>query len=90
MVAEDELTRLRSTGSHVAVSGDGGDAMGRVVCSGSPTSSFSTGTCQQQQPGVGGVVDRLGDDDLIYVPDVADYAYADHNVAEWFGLYGLV
>ncbi|KAJ1291611.1 hypothetical protein BS78_02G328500 [Paspalum vaginatum] len=37
VVAEEELTRFRSA----AVSGDGGDVMGRVVCGGSPTSSFS-------------------------------------------------
>ncbi|GJN32895.1 hypothetical protein PR202_gb21437 [Eleusine coracana subsp. coracana] len=90
-VAEEELTRLRSSaGSHIAVSGD---AMGgRVVCSGSPTSSFSTGTCHQQQPGIsGGGVDHLGDDvDLIYVPDVADYVYADNGLVEWFSLYGLM
>jgi homeobox-leucine zipper protein len=88
VVAEEELTRLKSAGSH-AVSGDGWDAMGRVACSGSPSSSsFSTGFCHQQ-PGVGGV-DRLGDDDRIYVPDVADYGYADNSVVEWFSLYGLV
>ncbi|TVU38208.1 hypothetical protein EJB05_11565 [Eragrostis curvula] len=82
VVAEDELTRLRSAGNH-AVSGDGGDVMGgRVVCSASPSSSFSTGTCQQ--PGVGGV-----DDDLIYVPDVTDFGYSDNSVVEWFSLYGL-
>ncbi|CAN6168584.1 unnamed protein product [Urochloa humidicola] len=83
-VTEDELARLRSAAGSHAVSGDGGDAMmGRVVCSGSPSSSFSTGgTCQQ--PGVGGG-DHLGDDDLLYVPD---YAYADSSVVEWFSLYG--
>ncbi|OEL27316.1 Homeobox-leucine zipper protein HOX14 [Dichanthelium oligosanthes] len=84
-VTEEELTRLRSAGSH-AVSGDGGDVMGRVVCSASPSSSFSTGTCYQQ-PGVGGGGDHLGDDDLLYVPD---YAYADNSVVEWFSLYGLM
>ncbi|XP_062188050.1 homeobox-leucine zipper protein HOX14-like [Phragmites australis] len=84
VVTEDELTRLRSaTGSH-AVSGDGRDAMGRVVCSGSPSSSFSTGTCQQ--PGVGGG-DHLGDDDLLYVPD---YANSDNTLVEWFSLYGMI
>jgi homeobox-leucine zipper protein len=87
VVAEEELTRLRSAGSH-AVSGDGGDVMGRVVCSGSPSSSFSTGTCHQQ-PVVGGV-DRLGDDELIYVPDVVDYAYVENSVVEWFSLYGMM
>ncbi|KAL6856185.1 hypothetical protein ACP4OV_018987 [Aristida adscensionis] len=83
---EEELTRLRSAGSQShAVSGDGGEAMGRVVvCSASPSSSFSTGTCQP--PGVGGG-DHLGDDDLLYVPD---YAYADNSVVEWFSLYGLM
>ncbi|KAF8669387.1 hypothetical protein HU200_051732 [Digitaria exilis] len=79
-VAEEELTRLRSAGSH-AVSGGGGDVMGRVVCSGSPSSSFSTGTCQQPSG------DHLGDDDLLYVPE---YAYADNSVVEWFSLYGLM
>lgn len=84
VLAEEELTRFRSAGSH-AVSGDGGDVvMGRAVCSGSPSSSFSTGTCHQ--PGVGGG-DHLGDDDLLYV---TDYAYADNSVVEWFSLYGLM
>lgn len=86
VLAEEELTRFRSAGSH-AVSGDGGDVMGRAVCSGSPSSSFSTGTCQQPGVDVGGG-DHLGDDDqLLYVPD---YAYADNSVAEWFSLYGLM
>ncbi|CAN6219372.1 unnamed protein product [Urochloa humidicola] len=86
-VTEDELARLRSAAASHAVSGDGGDAMmGRVVCSGSPSSSFSTGgTCQQ--PGVGGG-DHLGDDDLLYV--VPDYAYADSSVVEWFSQYGMM
>ncbi|KAL6656851.1 hypothetical protein ACP70R_004631 [Stipagrostis hirtigluma subsp. patula] len=85
VVTEEELARLRSAASQShAVSGDGGDAMGRVVCSASPSSSFSTGTCQQK--GVGGG-DHLGDDDLLYVPD---YAYADNSVVEWFSLYGLM
>ncbi|PUZ72670.1 hypothetical protein GQ55_2G413100 [Panicum hallii var. hallii] len=82
-VTEEELARVRSAAGSHAVSGDGGDAMGRVVCSGSPSSSFSTGTCQQH-PGVGGG-DHLGDDDLLYVPD---YDYADTSVVEWFSLYG--
>ncbi|KAG2646440.1 homeobox-leucine zipper protein HOX14-like [Panicum virgatum] len=82
-VTEEELARVRSAAGSHAVSGDGGDAMGRVVCSGSPSSSFSTGTCQQ--PCVGGG-DHLGDDDLLYVPD---YAYADNSVVEWFSLYGI-
>ncbi|XP_062190288.1 homeobox-leucine zipper protein HOX14-like [Phragmites australis] len=86
VLTEEQLTRLRSVGSqNYAVSGDGADAMGRLVCSGSPTSSFSTGTCQQ--PGVG-VGDHLGDDDLFYVPDYA--GYADNSVVEWFSLYGLM
>lgn len=86
VLAEEELTRFRSAGSH-AVSGDGGDVMGRAVCSGSPSSSFSTGTYQQPGVDVGGG-DHLGDDDqLFYVPD---YAYADNSVAEWFSLYGLM
>jgi homeobox-leucine zipper protein len=84
-ITEEELARLRSTAGSHAVSGDGGDAMGRVVCSGSPSSSFSTGTCQQ--PGVVGG-DHLGDDDLLYVPDYA--CYPDNSVAEWFSLYGLM
>ncbi|ONM24726.1 homeobox-leucine zipper protein HOX14 [Zea mays] len=77
VLAEEELARFRSVGSH-AISGDGGDAMmGRAVCSGSPSSSFSTGTCQQP-----------GDDDLLYFPD---YAYADNSVVdEWFRMYGLM
>ena len=85
VLAEEELTRFRSTGSHAA-SGDGADVMGRAVCSGSPSSSFSTGTCQQPGVDVGGG-DHLGDDDLYYVPD---YAYADNSVVEWFILYGLM
>ena len=79
----EELARVRSAAGSHAVSGDCGVAMGRVVCSGSPSSSFSTGTCQQ--PCVGGG-DHLGDDDLLYVPD---YAYADNSVVEWFSLYGI-
>ncbi|NP_001140916.1 Homeobox-leucine zipper protein HOX14-like [Zea mays] len=85
VLAEEELTRFRSAGNH-AVSGDGGDVMARAVCSGSPSSSFSTGTCQQPGGGGGGG-DHLGDDDLLYVPD---YAYADSSVVEWFSLYGLM
>lgn len=86
MLTEEELTRFRSAGSqsHAVSGGDAGDVMGRAVCSGSPSSSFSTGTCHQ--PGVG-VGDRLVDDDLLYVPD---YAYADNSVVEWFSLYGLM
>ncbi|CAL5083728.1 unnamed protein product [Urochloa decumbens] len=83
-VAEDEVARLRSAAATHAASGDGGDATGRVVSSGSPSSSFSTGT--DQQPGGGGG-DHLGDDDLLYVPD---YAYADSSVVEWFSLYGMM
>lgn len=83
VVTEEEVRRLRSAGSH-AVSGDGGDVAGRGFCGGSPSSSFSTGTCQQ--PGVGGG-DHLGDDDLMYVPE---YGYADNSVVEWFSLYGLM
>jgi hypothetical protein len=78
VLAEEELARFRSAGSH-AISGDGGDdaMMGRAVCSGSPSSSFSTGTCQQP-----------GDDELLYFPD---YAYADNSVVdEWFRMYGLM
>ncbi|PWZ14930.1 Homeobox-leucine zipper protein HOX14 [Zea mays] len=86
VLAEEELTRFRSAGNH-AVSGDGGDVMARAVCSGSPSSSFSTGTCQQPGGGGGGGGDHLGDDDLLYVPD---YAYADSSVVEWFSLYGLM
>ncbi|RCV13722.1 hypothetical protein SETIT_2G368600v2 [Setaria italica] len=82
-ITEEELARLRSAAGSHAVSGDGGDAMGRVVCSGSPSSSFSTGTCQQP-----GVRDHLGDDDLLYVPDYA--CYPDNSVVEWFSLYGLM
>ncbi|CAM0145395.1 unnamed protein product [Urochloa decumbens] len=80
-VAEDEVARLRSAVASHAVSGDGGDATGRVVSSGSPSSSFSTGT--DQQPGG----DHLGADDLLYVPD---YAYADSSIVEWFSLYGMM
>ncbi|XP_006657887.1 homeobox-leucine zipper protein HOX14 [Oryza brachyantha] len=86
VVAEEEVRRLRSAGttSHTA-SAEGGDLVGRgVVCAGSPSSSFSTGTCQP--PGVGGG-DHLGDDDLMYVPE---YGYADNSVVEWFSLYGLI
>uniref|UniRef100_A0A0D9X0T4 Homeobox-leucine zipper protein n=1 Tax=Leersia perrieri TaxID=77586 RepID=A0A0D9X0T4_9ORYZ len=88
VVAEDELRRSRSAGSHT-VSGEGGDMAGRgggsgACVAGSPSSSFSTGTCQP--PGVGGG-DGIGDDDLIYVPE---YGYADNSVVEWFSLYGLI
>ena len=46
-VTEEELARVRSAAGSHAVSGDGGDTMGRVVYNRSPSSSFSTGTCQQ-------------------------------------------
>lgn len=87
-VIEEEVTRLRSAGSCHATSGDGAGHHG------SPSSSFSTGTCHhQQQPGFTGGADvMLGNDDLMmYVPD-AEYggAYADTSVAEWFSLYGLM
>ena len=59
----EEMARVRSaTGSH-AVSGDGGDTMGRVVYNRSPSSSFSTGTCQQPCAGGG---DHLVDNDLLW------------------------
>nr|BAO96093.1 homeodomain leucine zipper protein class 1 [Hordeum pusillum] len=45
---EEEVRRLRSAAGSHGASGDGGDAAGAVgVCGGSPSSSFSTGTCQQ-------------------------------------------
>nr|AYN72548.1 homeodomain leucine zipper protein class 1 [Brachypodium pinnatum] len=86
---EEEVRRLRSVGSCHAASGDG------AAHHGSPSSSFSAGTChQQQQPGLSGGADVMpGNDDLMtmYVPD-AEYGgpYADTNVAEWFSLYGLM
>ncbi|KAF0908399.1 hypothetical protein E2562_025070 [Oryza meyeriana var. granulata] len=86
VVAEEEVRRLRSAGNHT-VSGEGGDIVGHgggTCVAGSPSSSFSTGTCQP--PGVGGG-DHLGDDDLMYVPE---YSYADNSVVEWFSLYGLI
>nr|BAO96098.1 homeodomain leucine zipper protein class 1 [Hordeum chilense] len=56
---EEEVRRLRSAAGSHGASGDGGDAAGAVgVCGGSPSSSFSTGTCQQH-PGFSGA-DVLG------------------------------
>ncbi|KAL5198849.1 hypothetical protein ABZP36_002361 [Zizania latifolia] len=90
VVAEEEVRLLRSAGSLAPISGEGGDIVGGrgvLVCGGSPSSSFSTGTCQP--PGVGGSggADHLGDDDLMYVPE---YGYADNSVFEWFSLHGLI
>ncbi|KAL5196947.1 hypothetical protein ABZP36_000459 [Zizania latifolia] len=90
VVAEEEVRRLRSSRSHT-ISGEGGDIVGGravLVCGGSPSSSFSTGTCHCQPPGVGGGGDHLGDDDLLHV--VPEYGYADNSVVEWFSLYGLI
>uniref|UniRef100_A0A0E0QAD2 Homeobox-leucine zipper protein n=1 Tax=Oryza rufipogon TaxID=4529 RepID=A0A0E0QAD2_ORYRU len=89
VVAEEEVRRLRSAaGSHTA-SGEGGDIMGLggsgACVAGSPSSSFSTGTCQPPSFGGG---DHLGDDDLVYVPEYG--GYADNSVVEWFSLYGLI
>nr|BBB04290.1 homeodomain leucine zipper protein Vrs1 [Hordeum vulgare subsp. vulgare] len=62
---EQEVRRLRSAAGSHGASVDGGHAAGAVgVCGGSPSPSFSTGTCQQQ-PGFSGA-DVLGrDDDLM-------------------------
>uniref|UniRef100_A0A0E0EDM6 Homeobox-leucine zipper protein n=1 Tax=Oryza meridionalis TaxID=40149 RepID=A0A0E0EDM6_9ORYZ len=91
VVAEEEVRRLRSAaGSHTA-SGEGGDIMGLgggACVAGSPSSSFSTGTCQPPSFGGGGGGDHLGDDDLVYVPEYG--GYAGNSVAEWFSLYGLI
>nr|AYN72565.1 homeodomain leucine zipper protein class 1 [Heteranthelium piliferum]AYN72566.1 homeodomain leucine zipper protein class 1 [Heteranthelium piliferum]AYN72567.1 homeodomain leucine zipper protein class 1 [Heteranthelium piliferum]AYN72568.1 homeodomain leucine zipper protein class 1 [Heteranthelium piliferum] len=75
---EEEVRRLRSAAGSHGASGDG-----------SPSSSFSTGTCQQH-PGFSGA-DVLGaDDDLMMcVPEYG--CYADSSVVEWFSLYnGLI
>nr|AYN72409.1 homeodomain leucine zipper protein class 1 [Hordeum marinum] len=67
---EEEVRRLRSAAGSHGPSGDGGDAAGAVgVCGGSPSSSFSTGTCQQH-PGFSGA-DVLGPDDdlMMCVPE---------------------
>ncbi|KAG8079978.1 hypothetical protein GUJ93_ZPchr0007g3955 [Zizania palustris] len=91
VVAEEEVRLLRSAGSLVApISGEGGDIVGGravLVCGGSPSSSFSTGTCQPPGVSGGGGADHLGDDDLMYVPE---YGYADNSVFEWFSLHGLI
>nr|AYN72559.1 homeodomain leucine zipper protein class 1 [Eremopyrum triticeum]AYN72561.1 homeodomain leucine zipper protein class 1 [Eremopyrum triticeum] len=89
---EEEVRRLRSAAGCHGASGDGGDAAGAVgVCGGSPSSSFSTGTCQQH-PGFSGA-DVLGPDDdlMMYVPEYGG-GYADSSVVEWFSLYqyGLI
>nr|BAO96118.1 homeodomain leucine zipper protein class 1 [Hordeum pusillum] len=86
---EEEVRRLRSGSGSQAASGDGGDAAGAVgLCGGSPSSSFSTGTCQQH-PGFSGA-DVLGPDDdlMMCVPEYG--GYADSSVLEWFSLYGLI
>nr|BAO96111.1 homeodomain leucine zipper protein class 1 [Hordeum marinum subsp. gussoneanum] len=67
---EEEVRRLRSAAGSHGASGDGGDAAGAVgVCGGRPSSSFSTGTCQQH-PGFSGA-DVLGpdDDQMMCVPE---------------------
>nr|AYN72592.1 homeodomain leucine zipper protein class 1 [Elymus tauri] len=87
--AEEEVRRLRSAAGSHGASGDGGDAAGAVgACGGSPSSSFSTGTCQQH-PGFSGA-DVLGPDDdlMMCVPEYG--GYADSSVVEWFSLYGLI
>nr|AYN72593.1 homeodomain leucine zipper protein class 1 [Elymus tauri] len=86
---EEEVRRLRSAAGSHGASGDGGDAAGAVgACGGSPSSSFSTGTCQQH-PGFSGA-DVLGPDDdlMMCVPEYG--GYADSSVVEWFSLYGLI
>nr|AYN72499.1 homeodomain leucine zipper protein class 1 [Aegilops longissima] len=86
---EEEVRRLRSAAGSHGASGNGGDAAEAVgACGGSPSSSFSTGTCQQH-PGFSGA-DVLGaDDDLMMcVPEYG--GYADSSVVEWFSLYGLI
>nr|AXL93697.1 class I homeodomain-leucine zipper protein 14 [Lolium perenne] len=87
---EEEVRRLRSAAGSHAPSGDGGDAAGAVVaCGGSPSSSFSAGTCHQQHPGFSGQ-DVMGPDDdlMMCVPEYG--GYADSSVVEWFSLYGLM
>nr|AXL93683.1 class I homeodomain-leucine zipper protein 14 [Lolium arundinaceum] len=87
---EEEVRRLRSAAGSHAASGDGGDAAGAVgVCGGSPSSSFSAGTCHQQHPGFSGQ-DVMGPDDdlMMCVPEYG--GYADSSVVEWFSLYGLM
>nr|AYN72573.1 homeodomain leucine zipper protein class 1 [Psathyrostachys juncea] len=87
---EGEVRRLRSAAGSHGASGDGGDAAGAVgVCGESPSSSFSTGTCQQH-PGFSGA-DVLGPDDdlMMCVPEYGG-GYADSSVVEWFSLYGLI
>nr|BAO96106.1 homeodomain leucine zipper protein class 1 [Hordeum brachyantherum subsp. californicum] len=67
---DEEVRRLRSAAGSHGASGDGGDAAGVVgVCGGSPSSSFSTGTCQQH-PGFSGA-DVLGpeDDLMMCIPE---------------------
>nr|BAO96136.1 homeodomain leucine zipper protein class 1 [Hordeum marinum subsp. gussoneanum] len=86
---EEEVRRLRSGAGSQAASGNGGDAAGAVgLCGGSPSSSFSTGTCQQH-PGFSGA-DVLGPDDdlMMCVPEYG--GYADSSVVEWLSLYGLI
>nr|AYN72615.1 homeodomain leucine zipper protein class 1 [Triticum monococcum]AYN72616.1 homeodomain leucine zipper protein class 1 [Triticum monococcum]AYN72617.1 homeodomain leucine zipper protein class 1 [Triticum monococcum]AYN72620.1 homeodomain leucine zipper protein class 1 [Triticum monococcum]AYN72624.1 homeodomain leucine zipper protein class 1 [Triticum monococcum] len=86
---EEEVRRLRSAAGSHGASGNGGDAADAVgACGGSPSSSFSTGTCQQH-PGFSGA-GQLGPDDelMMCVPEYG--GYADSSVVEWFSLYGLI
>ncbi|XP_048560717.1 homeobox-leucine zipper protein HOX14-like [Triticum urartu] len=86
---EEEVRRLRSAAGSHGASGNGGDAADAVgACDGSPSSSFSTGTCQQH-PGFSGA-GQLGPDDelMMCVPEYG--GYADSSVVEWFSLYGLI
>jgi homeobox-leucine zipper protein len=87
---EEELRRVRSAAGSNAASGDGGDAAGTIgVCGGSPSSSFSTGTCHQQHPGFSGADVLEPDNDLMMcAPEYG--GYADSSVVEWFSLYGLM
>ncbi|KAM0850235.1 hypothetical protein ACQ4PT_053219 [Festuca glaucescens] len=89
-VTEEDVRRLRSVAGSHAASGDGGDATDTVgMCGGSPSSSFSTGTCHQQHPGFSGPGVLGPDDDLMMcVPEYG--GYADSSVVEWFSLYGLM
>ncbi|EMS66739.1 Homeobox-leucine zipper protein HOX14 [Triticum urartu] len=67
---EEEVRRLRSAAGSHGASGNGGDAADAVgACDGSPSSSFSTGTCQQH-PGFSGA-GQLGPDDelMMCVPE---------------------